>query len=1552
MTEYTISDLSNTVGFIYNPDTNTLSLTQDINWDGADNIKLNSGETFDGKGHTIDLDNTATNGLFTSKFDISDNILENYSNIKNIKIINGKLSNYKESITLDSDTTTIDYGPSYILKPKSSYANIYNCIINDTNDTLNIKDCGSIIGSNNNYINVYNCISNINIGDTQNINNNGIGGIGGSNNTNICIYSCYTTGNIYSNDSGGIIGSNFGNNSSFGIIYNCYTTGNIEGNDSGGITGNNSGSGDIRIFLRGFVLIQNCYSTGIITGSNSGGITGNNTANTALGKCVIQNCYSKGITINSEKIEIINNNSFSNGNYSILLLNDKSIHEILDSSLNKISTYIHNSITYTNNGNAFTRIDNNYPVLKNFLNTPWIDTEYSTYTSSPNFIKSSTELNNTTYDISNIPYGILLDDATKYLDVSIDNLNLESTWTIECIFRPLLNNSDSTIFELTNSYSLTYNGTTKKIILGSLVLGSLELDVPQDNKFHHYVFTSSGNCYIDYIDNSYNLTSISLTQSNIQNFKIGGSTSSIELLNLRIWSEVKTIETIFNYSYNEVPLDEINENLRFNCTFTNRNRIYKTYFDNSIYQNHLTYSNDISLRIPQVYELNFSETTDKNSDLYITDLSYNNNGEHRPLNFYFINKSGYTLQTNEDISMSIPYNYNTTNKLYSSIHNYTVNESYYDISFQYYTTNGFYVSDLATVNLHFDYLPVWENNDSSYNFVFAEDDYYNNYFTLYLDYDYINIDLSNQYDISLIVTDKIVVETNNTDDVGYFNNADELFDIIVEDYENVINGFTNENDSKLNKKLRFKTKEQHFYGKVSFNIKAFNIRNPDLSANKTFTIEFTSVNDPIEWNTGQFGTSDTRVNFDEFTTKTLTITKYDLIDADLSFNPERFEDLSFVLYDLSGTKFTSDIVSSNVTGINYGPLNINDKSEDISYIQVSFTGKKDQIGTVDGYINVFDTTQTNFSSNIPFYLNVVDANEEFTYADYDLNTILTNESLRFFYNSRLTIDISSLIQDSETYDENIDVKIINNYPNILNITYDNTTQQLDISSIITDEQLYNIIFVEQLKEILTKEQITKEQIIKDILTEKILSDILIRTNFNDLTQEQIDYIFSVDKLKNILSDNQIRYIIVRQQLNNIIENDNSLNEILNSQQIDSSFNIEQLSNLLTIEQLNKILTIEELTGINLPIKQLKDILTEEQFKNILTNQQLKDILTEDQLKNILTPYIINTTILPIDELVNNISLNQLKNVLTKEQLKNEITEAQITNIINQEQISNIINLKILEDDLSLEELVNILTNKKINYDMSFVLIISDRYENSQDGALANTREFTHNITMNRYLLQNIIKYIPLRQYVNNFFSDYIEYDVENRTYNIKKNFNVRDLLHKYDVPNIDDNTQPLYRFIIERGDSINGNLNTIDLSSYGTDKSLFSMYERNVIDTKVNRHYYNYDILDISNILNISNLGIVSDNEIDGCLLDSSVTKVSFDTCYGRGCGSFVNNDNNSLYISFNKCNLINNSNYEFIGNNKTNNTYILSKITKLENDTKKIIMYDEVGNEYRITKN
>ena len=102
------------------------------------------------------------------------------------------------------------------------------------------------------------------------------------------VENCYSTGNISTERSGGIIGRFCAQNGGLVNVSNCYSTGNISGLRAGGIVGGNVASS-------GTITVSDCYSTGVISNQFSGGIIGSNVGNNTGGSATVINCYSIGL---------------------------------------------------------------------------------------------------------------------------------------------------------------------------------------------------------------------------------------------------------------------------------------------------------------------------------------------------------------------------------------------------------------------------------------------------------------------------------------------------------------------------------------------------------------------------------------------------------------------------------------------------------------------------------------------------------------------------------------------------------------------------------------------------------------------------------------------------------------------------------------------------------------------------------------------------------------------------------------------------------------------------------------------------------------------------------------------------------------------------------------------------------------------------------------------------------------------------------------------------------------------------------------------------------
>jgi hypothetical protein len=288
--------------FEYDSDKKILKLTQNCTWNQireqysamsvTDYITLQSDETFDGQGFTIDLGTlTDWKGLFACSATSASST--NHSIIQNLGILNGSCKNQG----------------GFLVREYQQFFSILNCY---STGVMSLHGSG-IVGSHagmNGYCTVQNCYSTGLITSYS----YGIVGIYAGKRGYCTVQNCYSTGTIYY-ISAGIIGNNAGEEGNC-TVQNCYSTGEISNYSAGIIgkyagkrgnctitncysTGENSGdylagiAGEYAAAYNGNCTISNCYSTGTISGANSGGIVGQNAA-AYNGNCTVQNCYSTG----------------------------------------------------------------------------------------------------------------------------------------------------------------------------------------------------------------------------------------------------------------------------------------------------------------------------------------------------------------------------------------------------------------------------------------------------------------------------------------------------------------------------------------------------------------------------------------------------------------------------------------------------------------------------------------------------------------------------------------------------------------------------------------------------------------------------------------------------------------------------------------------------------------------------------------------------------------------------------------------------------------------------------------------------------------------------------------------------------------------------------------------------------------------------------------------------------------------------------------------------------------------------------------------------------
>ena len=290
-------------GLKFHTDTNTYKLHKDIEWIGGadlDNyIVLQSGEVFDGDGHIIDYGKYKNNANTTDGrvqslglFDIGENITINPI-IKDLTV----LSNISGT---GGHTGFGIYGGGIIRDNNANFI-VKDC--KHIGDLVN-TNCGGIVGAFCFNFEIHNCKSKGNISGPQ------IGGIVGgycgynlnSSSTQL-VKDCKYKGDMLlfgefggndSNGSGGIcggflcggnVGSTMGETFSFNEtinIINCKVKSNIYSDNSGGIVGsksnyiNNMGSTGTGLSVSGSntINIFDCKFKGKITGLYSGGIVG------------------------------------------------------------------------------------------------------------------------------------------------------------------------------------------------------------------------------------------------------------------------------------------------------------------------------------------------------------------------------------------------------------------------------------------------------------------------------------------------------------------------------------------------------------------------------------------------------------------------------------------------------------------------------------------------------------------------------------------------------------------------------------------------------------------------------------------------------------------------------------------------------------------------------------------------------------------------------------------------------------------------------------------------------------------------------------------------------------------------------------------------------------------------------------------------------------------------------------------------------------------------------------------------------------------------------
>jgi hypothetical protein len=237
------------------------------------------------------------------------------------------------------------------LAGRGGVAKIYNCYssgtIGSNGGGIGGRQCGGGAGN----CRIYNCFS---IGNITAYGGGICGGYTGQGTNSYCyMYNCFSFG-LIGGKGGGITGSNSGRDGGNFECYNCYSMGNLN-SDSGGISGEYNG------FNGTSFLIYNCYSTGTLLNTNAGGMVG---------------LYSRPSGSISYCVHKATNTMGSSGS-STLVGNSNDLNSIS----NQLYTNWSSDVWLIGNNSVNGDIPINMPILKSFINFPWIN--YNKYNDIP-----------------------------------------------------------------------------------------------------------------------------------------------------------------------------------------------------------------------------------------------------------------------------------------------------------------------------------------------------------------------------------------------------------------------------------------------------------------------------------------------------------------------------------------------------------------------------------------------------------------------------------------------------------------------------------------------------------------------------------------------------------------------------------------------------------------------------------------------------------------------------------------------------------------------------------------------------------------------------------------------------------------------------------------------------------------------------------------------------------------------------------------------------------------------------------------------------------------
>ena len=449
-----------------------------VNWNGSGNVylttsititntsyssttmpyTLNSGQTFDGKGYTITVDNGGAN--FNGLFKLNGGTIHHL----NLQITTGALSSGSGWLVYGSNTSSIT----------GAYGIVYNTFVTNSGGSME-TNCGGLVGvraavpSDGTIYVTGTSANNLNIVDCgyHGLFPNGGGGILGKFASNIksandgtygggviTIKKCFVNITGSGSNGGGIVGSFMGKNYSGAnnIIQQCIVTGSATGNFTGGFVGSDgycditdsyslynidgrSASGGFYYQKSHGTITTSYYLGGSSFGSNSNSFISETSVGTSV--LTITNCATSGSTFgNSADISLTGTNLTS---YTTSTINTTS-------PLSSFDNVIWNTAP-------------NPPILAAFTNTSkW--NNYSAYNNNPSIVFSSD-----TYVIGD-PHICAMNGDSYDLNVIGSFLLFDNNFMFNrLIINGQINNGDGIFSKLKYVRKLYINANGKKLLI-------------------------------------------------------------------------------------------------------------------------------------------------------------------------------------------------------------------------------------------------------------------------------------------------------------------------------------------------------------------------------------------------------------------------------------------------------------------------------------------------------------------------------------------------------------------------------------------------------------------------------------------------------------------------------------------------------------------------------------------------------------------------------------------------------------------------------------------------------------------------------------------------------------------------------------------------------------------------------------------------------------------------------------------------------------------------------------------------------------------------------